>query len=70
LKCGSGADGPALDKTPDFVKSVPVWKALEETTLVAYEMNGGRFDLAIRAPLYFAATISQWTAFALGAPGL
>ena len=25
---------------PDFVKSVPVWKALEETTLVAYEMNG------------------------------
>jgi DMSO/TMAO reductase YedYZ molybdopterin-dependent catalytic subunit len=35
-----GADAPALDKTPDFVKSVPVWKALEETTLVAYEMNG------------------------------
>src|SRR5439155_14079525 len=35
-----GADGPAVDKTPDFVKSIPVWKALEETTLVAYEMNG------------------------------
>jgi DMSO/TMAO reductase YedYZ molybdopterin-dependent catalytic subunit len=35
-----GADGPALDKTPDFVKSVPVWKAMDETTLVAYEMNG------------------------------
>ena len=35
-----GADGPALDKTPDFVKSLPVWKAIEETTLVAYEMNG------------------------------
>jgi DMSO/TMAO reductase YedYZ molybdopterin-dependent catalytic subunit len=35
-----GADGPVFDKTPDFVKSLPVWKALEETTLVAYEMNG------------------------------
>ena len=35
-----GADGPALDKTPDFVKSIPVWKAMEDTTLIAYEMNG------------------------------
>jgi DMSO/TMAO reductase YedYZ molybdopterin-dependent catalytic subunit len=35
-----GADGPVLDKTPDFVKSLPVWKALEENALVAYEMNG------------------------------
>src|ERR1700681_1456467 len=34
-----GADGPVLDKTPDFVKSLPVWKAIEDTTLVAYEMN-------------------------------
>ena len=35
-----GADGPIVDKTPDFVKSIPVWKALEETTLIAYQMNG------------------------------
>ncbi|HXW73007.1 MAG TPA: molybdopterin-dependent oxidoreductase [Methylocella sp.] len=35
-----GADEPVVDKTPDFIKSIPVWKALEETTLVAYEMNG------------------------------
>jgi DMSO/TMAO reductase YedYZ molybdopterin-dependent catalytic subunit len=35
-----GADGPVLDKTPDFVKSIPVSKAMEETTLIAYEMNG------------------------------
>jgi DMSO/TMAO reductase YedYZ molybdopterin-dependent catalytic subunit len=34
-----GADGPVLDKTPDFVKSVPVGKAIEDG-LVAYEMNG------------------------------
>ena len=35
-----GADGPVLDETPDFLKSLPVWKAIEDTTLVAYEMNG------------------------------
>jgi DMSO/TMAO reductase YedYZ molybdopterin-dependent catalytic subunit len=35
-----GADGPTVDKTPDFIKSLPVWKAIEETTLIAYEMNG------------------------------
>jgi DMSO/TMAO reductase YedYZ molybdopterin-dependent catalytic subunit len=35
-----GADGPIVDKTPDFIKSIPVWKAMEETTLIAYEMNG------------------------------
>ena len=36
----NGADGPVLDKTPDFVKSIPAWKALDENTLIAYEMNG------------------------------
>jgi DMSO/TMAO reductase YedYZ molybdopterin-dependent catalytic subunit len=36
----NGADGPPFDKTPDFVKSIPVWKAIEDTTIVAYEMNG------------------------------
>jgi hypothetical protein len=35
-----GTDGPAHDKTPDFIKSIPVWKAMEDTTLIAYEMNG------------------------------
>lgn len=35
-----GADGPVLEATPDFQKSLPVWKALDENTLVAYEMNG------------------------------
>jgi DMSO/TMAO reductase YedYZ molybdopterin-dependent catalytic subunit len=35
-----GTDGPAVEKTPDFVKSIPVWKAMEDTTLIAYEMNG------------------------------
>src|ERR1700719_1493638 len=35
-----GADGPVLAKTPDFIKSIPVWKAMEDSTLIAYEMNG------------------------------
>jgi sulfite dehydrogenase len=35
-----GADGAPLEKTPDFIKSLPLWKAMEETTLIAYEMNG------------------------------
>jgi DMSO/TMAO reductase YedYZ molybdopterin-dependent catalytic subunit len=36
----NGADGPAYEKTPDFIKSLPLWKAVDESTLVAYEMNG------------------------------
>ena len=36
----NGADGPVIDKTPDFVKSLPVDVATAETVLVAYEMNG------------------------------
>jgi DMSO/TMAO reductase YedYZ molybdopterin-dependent catalytic subunit len=36
----NGTDGPVSDKTPKFVKSLPMWKAIEDTTLVAYEMNG------------------------------
>lgn len=37
----AGTDKGAVDKTPQFIKSIPVWKAAEDTTLVAYEMNGG-----------------------------
>jgi DMSO/TMAO reductase YedYZ molybdopterin-dependent catalytic subunit len=36
----NGADGPVVEKTPDFIKSLPVWKAMDESTLIAYEMNG------------------------------
>ncbi|HET7767042.1 MAG TPA: molybdopterin-dependent oxidoreductase [Burkholderiales bacterium] len=36
----NGADSPPLDKTPDFVKSLPVEVAMDENTLVAFEMNG------------------------------
>ena len=36
----NGTDGPVADKTPDFIKSLPVWKSIDENTIVAYEMNG------------------------------
>ena len=36
----NGADGPVFDKTPDFIKSIPVDIATADTTLIAYEMNG------------------------------
>jgi sulfite dehydrogenase len=35
-----GADRGANEKTPDFVKSLPVEIALDENTLIAFEMNG------------------------------
>src|SRR5438105_3159875 len=35
-----GADAPVLPATPAFVKSLPVERALDESTLVAFEMNG------------------------------
>ena len=31
---------PPIDKTPDFVKSLPVDVAHDENTLIAFEMNG------------------------------
>jgi DMSO/TMAO reductase YedYZ molybdopterin-dependent catalytic subunit len=36
----NGADEGATDKTPDFIKSIPIWRALEDSTMIAYEMNG------------------------------
>ena len=39
--CCDGADAAVLAKTPDFVKSIPAWKAMDEdSVLLAYEMNG------------------------------
>jgi DMSO/TMAO reductase YedYZ molybdopterin-dependent catalytic subunit len=34
------ADGPVLDATPDFTKSIPLAKALDGNTIIAYAMNG------------------------------
>ncbi len=35
-----GLDGPPVTTVPDFIKSLPMDKALEEDIIVAYEMNG------------------------------
>ena len=36
----NGADKGVVEKTPDFIKSIPAWKALDENTLIATRMNG------------------------------
>jgi DMSO/TMAO reductase YedYZ molybdopterin-dependent catalytic subunit len=36
----NGTDAGLTDKLPDFAKSLPMWKALDENTLIAFEMNG------------------------------
>jgi sulfite dehydrogenase len=56
----NGLDGPPLPSVPDFVKSIPVDKALEEDILVAYEMNGrpltmlNGFPVRLIVPGWFA----------------
>lgn len=36
----NGYESGVIDKTPDFIKSLPMWKALDENTLLVWEMNG------------------------------
>jgi sulfite dehydrogenase (cytochrome) subunit A len=70
----NGADGPVVDGTPDFVKSIPVDKALDDNTLIAYEMNGAPlphyngFPIRLVVPGWTATywmkhldTIEAWT---------
>ena len=55
----SGADGPSLESTPDFTKSLPVWKALDENTLIAWQMNGEPLPHWNGAPARLI--VSGWT---------
>jgi DMSO/TMAO reductase YedYZ molybdopterin-dependent catalytic subunit len=70
----NGADGPVLDGTPDFVKSIPIDKALDDNTLIAYAMNGAPlphyngFPIRLIVPGWTATywmkhldTIEAWT---------
>ena len=70
----NGADGPVLDGTPDFIKSLPLEKALDDNTLIAYEMNGAPiphyngFPIRLIVPGWTATywmkhldTIEAWT---------
>jgi sulfite dehydrogenase (cytochrome) subunit A len=36
----NGADMPVMPTTPDFLKSIPIERALDDNTLIAFEMNG------------------------------
>jgi DMSO/TMAO reductase YedYZ molybdopterin-dependent catalytic subunit len=56
----NGADGPVLDGTPDFVKSIPVDKALDDNTLIAYEMNGAPLPHLNGFPIRLV--VPGWTA--------
>jgi DMSO/TMAO reductase YedYZ molybdopterin-dependent catalytic subunit len=56
----NGTDGPVIDKTPDFVKSIPVWKALDENTIIAHAMNGAPLPLYNGAPIRLI--LPGWTA--------
>jgi len=56
----NGADRPPLDQTPSFIKSIPVWKALDENTIIAYEMNGSPLPHWNGAPARIV--VPGWTA--------
>lgn len=55
-----GADGAVLAGTPDFVKSLPVDRALDAHTLIAFEMNGKPLPQWNGAPVRLV--VAGWTA--------
>lgn len=55
----NGADQGSLDSTPDFVKSLPVWKATDENTLLAWQMNGAPLPHWNGAPVRLV--VPGWT---------
>lgn len=54
-----GADGPVLDATPPFRKSIPLDRAMEDTVLLAYAMNGERLPWLNGFPLRLI--VPGWT---------
>ena len=55
-----GADGPVMPSAPDFQKSLPVSRALDPDTLIAFEMNGERLPELHGAPARLI--VPGWTA--------
>ena len=53
-----GYDRPPLPTVPAFVRSVPLARALDPTTLLAYRMNGEPLTLAHGAPL--RVVVARW----------
>lgn len=56
----NGADRGVSPATPDFQKSLPPWKAMDENTLLAWEMNGEPLPHWNGAPL--RVVVPGWTA--------
>lgn len=54
-----GADGPVLEATPPFRKSIPLDRALDENTLLAWQMNGA--DLPIWNGYPVRVIVPGWT---------
>lgn len=55
-----GADSALLPQTPDFQKSLPIDRALDENTLIAFEMNGHPLPHFNGAPA--RVVVPGWTA--------
>ncbi len=55
-----GADSAPITQTPDFVKSIPIEKALDENALLATRMNGENLPLYHGAPVRLI--VPGWTA--------
>jgi DMSO/TMAO reductase YedYZ molybdopterin-dependent catalytic subunit len=53
----NGADKP-LGKMPDFIRNIPIKKALDADTILAYEMNGEALPFLHGFPL--RAVVSGW----------
>ncbi len=56
----NGAEQGVLPATPDFIKSLPMSKALDENTLLAFEMNGEPLPLLNGFPVRLI--VPGWTA--------
>ncbi len=54
------ADAPPLEGIPDFIKSLPLVKALHPDTLIAYEMNSAPLPFLNGFPL--RRVVPDWTA--------
>jgi DMSO/TMAO reductase YedYZ molybdopterin-dependent catalytic subunit len=47
----NGLDRPPLESTPDFIKTLPIERAMDGEVMVAYEMNGEEIPLLNGYPL-------------------
>lgn len=61
-----GADRPAMRNTPPFIRSVPIEKIFEDTTLLALQMNREKLPLVHGGPLrlilpgWYAENWTKW----------